>query len=123
MNMERIQFTQCRSTVVGIVQTLNDLNSIEFVLYDAIFGRQVHCYVTEETKYLLKDISGKRVTVIGIVVRQSDTGYLFKVIEIEDIIIAPKVVERQFEDARGILADLSSVFIDERSIVTCNKLN
>jgi len=106
MNMERIQFTQCRSTVVGIVQTLNDLNSIEFVLYDAIFGRQVHCYVTEETKYLLKDISGKRVTIIGLVVRELDTGYLFKVIEIEDIIIAPKVVERQFEDARGILADL-----------------
>lgn len=104
--MKRIQFTQCRSTVVGIVQTLNDGSSIEFVLHDAIFDKPVRCYVTEATKYLLKDILGKRVTVVGIVGREFDTGFPFWVNDIEDIVIAPKVVERQFEDARGILADL-----------------
>lgn len=105
--MEQIQFTQCRSTVVGIVQMINDGSSIEFVLYDAIFGRQVHCYVTEETKHLLKDIAGKRVTVIGIVGREFDTGYPFWVNDIENIIIAPQIVERQFEKTRGILADFA----------------
>lgn len=118
LEMKRQDTLYRRSTVVGSVHTLNDRKHIEFVLYDALFDRPVHCYATEETKDLLRDIWGKRVTVIGRVGRKPDTGYPFEVKDIENIIIAPQIVERQFESARGILAP----GIDEQPEVTIGRM-
>lgn len=92
-----------RGIVIGVVHRLDDRDRLNFTLYDVIFDRAITCYVSEERKDLLRGIWGERVTVLGMVARDPESGQPSEIKDIEAIVIAPTVEPGQFEAARGLL--------------------
>ncbi len=101
--VEKHQLIIRRSTVTGVVHALNDRGELRFMLYDALFDREIIGFVDEDQKDLLRTILGKRVIVTGEIGREPDTGNPVEIRNMETIEITSQPAPGQFEAAIGII--------------------
>lgn len=89
--------------VTGRVQTISERGNLKFTLYDNIFDKPIFCYVSENKKYLMKEVWGQQVEVAGEITRSVENGRATSVRRITDIVIIPVIEPGSYKQARGIL--------------------
>ncbi len=90
-------------SVEGLIQTLTNRGSLRFNLYDTIHDRAVACYLESDQKELIRNMWGRRASVVGQVSRDRDTGRPLSVRQIVEIIPVQHGETIGYKAAKGIL--------------------
>jgi hypothetical protein len=87
--------------VEGRVQTLSSRGGLRFVLYDALFGRAVYCYLQAGREELMRGAWDKRAFVEGWVSREPTTGRPVSIRDVTSIDLLGEVEPGSYRRARG----------------------
>jgi hypothetical protein len=91
----------------GEVQTLSKRGRLRFTLYDSIFDRAVHCYVTPDQEDTMRSAWGRRVVVAGQITRDPATGRPTSIIRIREVDLVEVPPVGSYRRARGAVRSAS----------------
>lgn len=99
----RPQARHSLGSVRGTVQTLSRRKGVRFTLYDMQFDKPVSCYLAIGQEDMVKDYWGRRVSVVGRISRDGETGAPLSIRDITGITLAEPSKPGSWRRAGGIL--------------------
>lgn len=86
----------------GYAETLSKRRGYKIVVYDDIWGRPIHCYLSPEQENLMRNAWGKRVLVAGFIER-NERGEPVKVRDVHEIKILEDAQPGDYRQVEGII--------------------
>jgi hypothetical protein len=99
--VETQRHLQAYGAVEGRVQTLTSHGGLRFVLYDALFGKAVYCYLNVGSEELMRGAWDRRAVVEGWVSRDPVTGRPVSVRKVSSVSLLDEIQRGAYRQARG----------------------
>lgn len=99
--VETQRHLQAYGAVEGRVQTLTSHGGLRFVLYDALFGKAVYCYLEAGYEELMRGAWDRRAAVEGWVSREPVTGRPVSVRKVSALTLLDEIQPGAYRKARG----------------------
>lgn len=99
--VETQKHLQAYGAIEGRVQTLTSHGGLRFVLYDALFGKAVYCYLEAGNEELMRGAWDRRAAVEGWVSREPVTGRPVSVRRVSAVNLLDEVEPGAYRKARG----------------------
>ena len=87
--------------ITGRVQTLSSRSGLNFNLYDDVLDRRVTCYLGPGQEEMMREAWGRRVSVSGRILRNSETGTPTSIRDISKVDILEDPIPGAYRNARG----------------------
>lgn len=100
-SVEAQRYLQAYGAIEGRVQTLTSHGGLRFVLYDALFGKAVYCYLEAGNEELMRGAWDRRAVVEGWVSRDPTTGRPVSVRRVSVVNLLDDLERGSYRKARG----------------------
>lgn len=97
----RLAPTVSIGAITGRVQTLSNRGSLRFNLYDTLHDKAVACYLAAGQEEIMREVWGRRATVMGRVSRDAETGRPIAIRQIVDVKPLADPTPGSYRQARG----------------------
>jgi len=101
VSVETQRYLQAYGAVEGRIQTLTSHGGLRFVLYDALFGKAVYCYLEAGNEELMRGAWDRRAVVEGWVSREPVTGRPVSVRKVSAVNLLDEIQRGAYRKARG----------------------